>query len=118
MDLTEATIIQHLYWTNLKDSISTHIKVCKTCQKNKKQNPKYGFLTAKEAEAIPWDRLSVDIIGPYKVRREGHEEPLILRSLTMIYPITGWFKIVQYNDRKAAKISNLLYQAWICIYPH
>ena len=25
---------------------------------------KYGKLTAKKAEAIPWDRLLVDLIGP------------------------------------------------------
>ena len=33
----------------------------------------------KKAEAIPWDRLPVDLIDPYKIRREGHEDPLILK---------------------------------------
>ena len=43
-------------------------------------------------EAIPWDILSVDIIGPYKIRREGHNEPLILKALTMIDPGLGGSK--------------------------
>ena len=68
MDCTEATISQHYYWPQLKDNICTHIEVCKTCQKNKKQNFKYGKLHSKEAEAIPWDRLLVDLRGPYKIK--------------------------------------------------
>ena len=59
---TEATFGQHYYWTHLRENIRTHIKVCKTCQKNKKQNLKYVKLPAKKAEAIPCDRLLVDII--------------------------------------------------------
>ena len=60
----EDTIIQQYYWPNLRDGIRTHIKVCDTFQKNRKQNFKCEKLTAKEAEAIPRERLSVDIIGP------------------------------------------------------
>ena len=52
MERTEATISKHYNWTHLRDDILTHIKVCKTCQKNKKHNLEYGELTAKEAEAI------------------------------------------------------------------
>ena len=47
------------------DDIRAQIKVCKTCQKKNKQNLKYGRLTAKGAEDIPWYRLLVDLIGPY-----------------------------------------------------
>ena len=67
---------------------------CNTCHKNKKQNLKYEEIPTKYLEAIPWDRLLVDLIGPYIVRREGHEDPIILKSLTMIDPATGWFEII------------------------
>ena len=66
---TSSTISQQYYWPHLRGDICTHIKVCNICQKNKKQNLKYVKLPAKEAEAIPWDRLSVDLVGPYKIRR-------------------------------------------------
>ena len=72
--------------------------------KNKKQNLKYGKLTAKEAEAIPWDRLLVDLVGPYKIIRESHDNTIIIKGLTMIDLATGWFEIVRYNDKKAATI--------------
>ena len=83
---TEATISQHCHWPKLRDNIRTHIKVCSICQKNKKQNLKCGKLPTKEVEAIPWDRILVDLIGPYKIRREGHYNPLIIKSLNYYRP--------------------------------
>jgi len=35
--------------------------------KNKKTSKKYGLLPEKVAEAIPWQKLCVDLIGPYKI---------------------------------------------------
>ena len=35
----------------------------------------------------------------------------------MINPTTGWYKIIQYNDKYADTIANLVEQAWICRYP-
>ena len=43
--------------------------VCKTFQKNRKQNFKYDELPAKEVEDISEDRLSLYIIVPYKIIR-------------------------------------------------
>ena len=33
---------------------------------------------------------------------------LILKSITMIEPVTGWFEITQYNYKKETVISNLV----------
>ena len=48
---------------------------------------------------MPWNKLCVDIIGLYKIRRNG-VEALILKPVSMIEPVTGWFEIMQYNDKK------------------
>ena len=77
----------------------------------------YGKLPAKEAEAIPWEILSIDLIGPYKIRREGHKKPFILKTLTILGLETGWFEIVQYNEKQAATIANLIEQKWLFRYP-
>ena len=89
---------------------------CNTCHKNKKQNLKYGNLPAKEAQAIPWDRLLVDLIIPYKSIREGYNYPLILKALTIIYPATEWFEIVQHNEKHADTIGDLVEKTFLCIY--
>ena len=33
-----------------------------------------------------------------------------------MHPETGWFEIVQYNDKQAATIPNLVDQTWLCRY--
>ena len=53
--------------------------------------------------------LLVDIIGPYNIRREGQNVPLIQKPLTIIYPATRWFKIVQYNGKQVDIVLNLEY---------
>ena len=95
MDCTKAITIQNYVWPNLRDDIRTHIRFCKNYHKNKEKSLKYGNLPSKEAEAIPWDIFLVDLITPHKIRREGHDGPLIIKVLTMAYPETGWFEMVQ-----------------------
>ena len=68
---TEATIAQHLWWPNMRQHIRHICEVCPSCQKNKKTYKKCGFLPAKEAEADPWERVCVDLIGPFKIKRKG-----------------------------------------------
>ena len=65
---------------------------------------------------MPWDRLSVDLIGLYKIEWKG-QEPLMLQAVTMINPATGWFEIVEYDNKRAAKIVDLVEQMWLARYP-
>ena len=113
---TEETIRQHLYWPDLRDDVRKYIKKCDTCQRFKRQQKKYGHLPAKEAEAIPWDRLCVDLIGPYTIKHKDGKE-LILKAVTMIDPATGWFEVQEYKDKRAATIANIVEQTWYARYP-
>ena len=61
---------------------------------------------------MPWNKLCVDIIGPYKIRRKGIY-PLILKPVSIIDPVTGWFEIIQYNNNKANTIVNLVETTWL-----
>ena len=79
-------------------------EVCPSCQKNKKTYKKHGFLPAKEAEADPWERVCVDLIGPFKIKRKGSKKSHIPRALTIIDPATGWFEITEVKDKSAASI--------------
>ena len=35
----------------------------------------------------------------------------------MIYPVTGWFEIAQYNDKGERDIANLVETKWLSRYP-
>ena len=68
---TEETIRQHLWWSTIRQDVLNYVSKCDTCQRFKKQKKKYGHLPVKEAESEPWERLSVDLIGPYKIERKS-----------------------------------------------
>ena len=113
---TEETIGQHLWWPKMREHITNYVKICPLCQRNKRRQKKYGLLPPKLAEATPWDKLCVDLIGPYKIRRKGQKE-LICRCVTMIDPATGWFEIQQYDDKQSITVANIIEQEWFSRYP-
>ena len=69
-----------------------------SCQRNKRKSKKYGHLPEEEAEALPWDKICIDLIGPYTIQRKGQKD-LICKCVTMIDPATGWFEIHPYDDK-------------------
>jgi len=73
-------------------------------------------LPAKEPEVVPWERLCVDLIGPYTIERKDGTT-LNLQAVTMIDPATGWFEIAQYDDKKAITVANIVEQTWLARYP-
>ena len=77
---------------------------------------KYGHMPPKVAEANPWEKLCVDLIGPYTIHREA-KDSLQLKCLTMIDPATGWFERHEYSDKRAGTIANLVEQQWLTRYP-
>jgi transposase InsO family protein len=76
----------------------------------------YGHLPPKEAEAEIWDKMCVDLIGPYKIRRKGKPD-LVCKCVTMIDPASGWFEIHQYDDKRAITVANIVEQEWFSRYP-
>ena len=110
------TIRQHFTWPKLDNDVEKICKSCRTCQLTKKTKKKYGHLPPKEAEAIPWDTLCIDLIGPYTVKEHGKKKWL-LHCLTMIDPATGWFEIVEIPSKRADDIANCLEKTWFARYP-
>ena len=108
---TEQTIRQHFWWPTLTQDVKRKCKHCSICQRTKRLAKKYGKLPEKEAEAIPWDRLCVDLIGPYEL--EGHT----LWCITMIDPATSWFEIREIPNKRADTIANVVEQNWLTRYP-
>jgi hypothetical protein len=38
------------------------------------QDKRYGLLPPKLAEATPWDKLCVNLISPFTIRRNGNKD--------------------------------------------
>jgi transposase InsO family protein len=116
----EATIRQLYTWPSLRAHVHEHCRTCDKCQLFKKQRKKYGHLPPKDAETMPWKRVNVDLIGPYKINLINDSKdtaPRELRALTMIDPVTGWFEIKAILKPDAATVMDAFHEAWLCRYP-
>ena len=113
---TEATIAQHFHWPNMRKHVEKVCSTCSICQLNKRNKKKYGHLPEKEAEATPWDKLCVDLIGPYTIKRKKKKD-LILWCVTMIDPATGWFEMQTLPSKRADVVANIVEQCWLARYP-
>ena len=61
-----------------------------------------------------WNKICVDLIGPYKIRRKWKEP---IKSVTTIDLVTMWFEKTQYSDNKAMTIVNLVETTLLAWYP-
>ena len=114
----EATIRQHFYWPNLRESVEQVVKPCHICQISKKGPKNYGHLPPKNAEAVPWEILCVDCIGPYTVRHKSNKKKTLqLWCVTMIDPATGWFEMKELPNKQPETIANIVELAWLTRYP-
>jgi hypothetical protein len=102
----------------MREQITNKVSTCAICQAQKKQSKKYGLLPEKDAEAMPWDRLCVDLFGPYEIKSKvkGVKIPP-LKAISMINPATGWFEIKQYDNKKSITVANIVEQEWLTHYP-
>ena len=120
---TEGTIRQHFTWKGLRTCVHDVCTKCKTCQTTKKGTAQYGLLPEKQAEAIPWQRLNVDLVGPYRMHKlpkseKERAQQYKLWCITMMDPATSWMEIVQITDSKEPEdIANLVEQTWLSRYP-
>ena len=108
---TETTICQTCTWPNLHSHVQTFSKTCCSCQLFKKQWKKYGHLPPKEAEELPWSCVNVDLIGPYVVHTPTATHTLCM--LTMIDPVTGWFKVTDIADKNANTVIEAFNNTWL-----
>ena len=57
------------------------------------------------------------LIVPNGIQRKGKEENLNIKAVTVINPVTGWFEIIQYDDKREINVANLVEPMWLSIYP-
>ena len=58
----------------------------------------------------------MDLIVTYIIRCKGKKENLHLKAVTIIDPVTGWFEIVGYDDKKVITIAKLVETMWLSRY--
>jgi hypothetical protein len=115
MTRMEATIRHVFEWKGLRESVEKHCSTCHVCQLTKKQRKKYGLLPPKEAEATPWKRVNVDVVGPYTVRTPTKTYQLL--AMTMIDPVTSWFEVAPLAESTSFETQKAFDSYWLSRYP-
>ena len=84
-----------------RDLIKDLQKICKECHifqlLEKSGRKKYGLLSPKEAGCLMWSCVNVDLWGPETIHKKD-EITYTLYVMTMIDPITGWFKVAALRE--------------------
>ena len=97
----------------MQKDIRHFVKRCSVCQQLKLRTRKYGHLPEKEAECVPWEKLCVDLIGPYTIpNKSKSKKPRTLWCVTMIDPATGWVEIEDIENKYAYNLANVVETTW------
>ena len=63
-------------------------------------------------EAIPWQKLYVDLIGPYNIKVKGkineHKKPKTLWCVTIVDSAISWFKMKQIKSKDSFTIATVI----------
>ena len=115
MDRLEASIRRHFHHPKLREEIRTVVRSCDTCQRMKRGGRQFGELTPREALAVPWQEIHVDMIGPWTIKLRGQALKFI--ALTTIDPVTNLLELCSVKQKMAKESRRALELSWLCRYP-
>ena len=107
------TISRRFYSPGLKSKIEAFN--CEVCQKNKPANISYGHLPERNAVLIPWHSVSVDLIGPWKIKVNGID--VVFNALTCIDPVTNLAELTSIENKTAEHVAATFQNLWLARYP-
>ncbi len=87
---------------------------CKDCQKHKLAGHGYGLLPEQEVWIAPWEEVSMNLIGPWKVKVNGQQ--VELNALTCIDTASNLVKLIRVDNKTVKHIHNKFTQSWLCQY--
>jgi Integrase zinc binding domain len=112
---TELTIRQLFTWPRLKHHVEKYCSSYRICHTVKLQRKQHGHLPIKNSQVEPWNRVDVDLIGPWNVKAQTG--PKSLRCLSIIDPATYWFEIIPIRNPTAADVMEAFTNEWLSRYP-
>ncbi len=109
----QKTLNQHYYHPRL----CYHIEKlkCKDCQKHKLEGHDYGLLPKQEVQIEPWEEVTINLIGPWKVKVNGWQ--FEFNALDCINTALNLVKRICIDNKTAKHIRDKFTQSWLCWYP-
>ena len=85
------------------------------CHQYQNQGRGYGFLLPREANAAPWNKVTVDSIGPWTVT-VNHVE-VEFKALTCMDPVTNLTEAIRINNKTSLHMADQFRNYWLSQYP-
>ena len=75
--LSRKLVVQHItksfYWPTLWKDVRVHVQSCDVCQRVTKKNPKKAPMVKREIVTVPFERVSIDLVGPLPKSKGGFQ---------------------------------------------
>ncbi|CAD7091720.1 unnamed protein product [Hermetia illucens] len=111
INAVETAINENYYWSSMHKDISEYIKNCEHCQKFKiiRQNKNLPIVIS-ELKGQPFERISIDIAGPY--RYSGANSSAIY-SLTIQDNFSKYIRSAPLQDTTGERVMETILKYWI-----
>jgi hypothetical protein len=96
----QETLSQHYHHPKLRYHIEK-LK-CKDCQKYKSEGRGYGLLPKQEVQIAPWEKVAINLIGPWKVKVNGQQ--VDFNALTCIDMALNLVELIYIDNKTATHI--------------
>ena len=83
---TKAQIESHFYWPGLAKDIADHCKACTVCAAYNSHKPDIQPLKPVPLVHTPWQKLAMDIVGPFSRTSNGYQYILTLVDMATRFP--------------------------------
>src|SRR6266481_6074793 len=105
IDQTYYSVLKRFFFPRLYDEVRKYVASCDICQKNNYSNQKPSGLMQPVRIEKPFERLSVDLIGPMPKTKKGNEHALVV-----IDTASNWVEIfpLRSNQANASKCAELV----------
>ncbi len=84
----------------------------KDCQKHKLAGRGYDLLPKWEVQIAPWEEVTINLIGPRKVKVNGQQ--VEFNALTCIDTASNLVKLICVDNKTAKHIHDKFMQSWLC----
>ena len=85
---------------------------CKDCKKYKLAGPGYGLLPKREVRIAPWEEVTINLIGPWKVKVNGQQ--VEFNALTCIDTASNLVELICIDNKTAEHKRDKFTQSWLC----
>jgi hypothetical protein len=100
---------QRFYWAGMYNMVKQYVKNCRACQTRKpRKNPPAPLCKFNNAE-FPLNRVSLDIMGPYKITERNNRYILCMQDHMTRYP-----EAVCIPDQKAETVARYFVSEFVC----